>query len=1012
MARDRRPITVEVEWAAGAWTDVTAILDGADPRHGASRRGNPDRPSPAPATGRLLLRDDTPRADSRHRVRLRFGGSTIWTGWIAQPDLQRGAVPRTEWRIEGLLAEALQNPASVSHPGGTVAALVADAALWQALTGAVPSVSQLPSRTFGAVNYDGPVGGFVARFAAAASAAAVERADGTLRLVNVHSATAPRTVASLSAAELLIADVRTVDRVDRIRNTATLVIPEISDEMSTEVTLRLSARLTNYGGGALALDAAALALTATAAEPSDGAAYSGWTARVTRTWIERALKAQSYGGTETYPAGDVEARSRATGVRVPAGQDARLTRVTVPTAASAAAVVGTVDDGAIPVSLTLPIGQPATTVEVHPVYSALTMRGWDHETDDVSADGRRRTANQRTVAEAVAGLGSYMIDSSASSSDTGRFHVFWAQSTRSWAIWGTRGGGGFITELWNSALYPVHAVGADVELVGTRTVGSTTPARDVVTDVEASIAAWGRRPLALPRWLPGTADIAAQLEGLATLRREHTVTLPIRQPTAALSDRVAGIDAGDWVHLHAQDSVRNVDVNHICIVTSRHIVLSPAAEPQLALVCLETAAEPPQPPPGPPRNLVLAAQSATAVDVFWDAPNVGGTVAGYTVRYRVSGSGATYQTVDRTPAQRSLEISGLSGSTTYEIGVRADGADQSSAYVTDTVTTDAAPPGAPTGLVLVAASDTAVLAEWTAPAAGGAVTGYELDWRLDTASDWTSVTGISGVSHEVTGLTAATRYAMRVRATGPGGDSAWTAVARVTTDAAPQAPGPPRNLAVTVGDTRLDLAWDAPNTGGTAASYEVRLDFGTWTSVGSSTTHAFTGLTNDTEYRVSVRARNAVGTSTAVFEDVTPTAAPPNPYPPVRNLRVRQTIPSGQNVWVSVQWDAPTGIPTGYRFDRYRTEYRAGSAAFGNGRNQSGRVSNYQSFPKSGTWSWRVRVLYRRIAGDGPLAPLSDWVEIDGVGGAADDFTPRRIILLDQAPLEIDDAPLTLEDDP
>ena len=108
------------------------------------------------------------------------------------------------------------------------------------------------------------------------------------------------------------------------------------------------------------------------------------------------------------------------------------------------------------------------------------------------------------------------------------------------------------------------------------------------------------------------------------------------------------------------------------------------------------------------------------------------------------------------------------------------------------------------------------------------------------------------------------------------------ATVTITNDEAPPAP---TALVVTVGDTKLDLAWTAPvlASGVSLSGYDVHYTSALVASVaddaavqtgqspspgdgwvaashsGTGTTAEITGLTNTTEYRLRVRARNAAG---------------------------------------------------------------------------------------------------------------------------------------------------------
>lgn len=86
----------------------------------------------------------------------------------------------------------------------------------------------------------------------------------------------------------------------------------------------------------------------------------------------------------------------------------------------------------------------------------------------------------------------------------------------------------------------------------------------------------------------------------------------------------------------------------------------------------------------------------------------------------------------------------------------------------------------PTGLNATGITQTGATLNWGA--ATGAVT-YDLQWKLGSASTWTTVTGISGTSYNLSGLTASTTYNYQVSAVCSGGSSAYSTSASFTTTA-------------------------------------------------------------------------------------------------------------------------------------------------------------------------------------------------------------------------------------
>ena len=80
---------------------------------------------------------------------------------------------------------------------------------------------------------------------------------------------------------------------------------------------------------------------------------------------------------------------------------------------------------------------------------------------------------------------------------------------------------------------------------------------------------------------------------------------------------------------------------------------------------------------------------------------------------------------------------------------------------------------------------------------------YDFRYRVVGASLWTTRISIPITSYQITGLAYATTYEMQVRAVNLAGDSAWTASAMVTTDAAPTLVPVPVPIAGTV--VRIEL---------------------------------------------------------------------------------------------------------------------------------------------------------------------------------------------------------------
>ena len=183
--------------------------------------------------------------------------------------------------------------------------------------------------------------------------------------------------------------------------------------------------------------------------------------------------------------------------------------------------------------------------------------------------------------------------------------------------------------------------------------------------------------------------------------------------------------------------------------------------------------------------------------------------------------------------------------------------------------------------------------DWTAPAGGAPVTHYEYRYKLETATEsaytaWAEVLDSPGDSgtlqsdettYTITGLQAGTRYHVQFRvfaSTAIG----WS-IPQLGTQASRPVP-PPTSFSASSGTNpgEVSLSWQAP-AGVTILRYELRHRLGamgawsTWTSVGTNTSHSYTGLRAGMLRTFQLQAvMQTVGASTPVSTTGTPTAVP------------------------------------------------------------------------------------------------------------------------------------------
>jgi subtilisin family serine protease/fibronectin type 3 domain-containing protein len=177
--------------------------------------------------------------------------------------------------------------------------------------------------------------------------------------------------------------------------------------------------------------------------------------------------------------------------------------------------------------------------------------------------------------------------------------------------------------------------------------------------------------------------------------------------------------------------------------------------------------------PATPGSLIATAVSASQVNLSWaDAAN---NETGYRV-YR-STAGSAYTLLATLAANATIySNTGLIAGTSYAYRVTAFNASGESAAAAVSVTTR---PAAPTSLRASGASQTTMLLTWTHNSAG--VTSFVIERLSGTAYVAVGTAPTGSTRWTDSGLTRNTRYTYRVKATGPGGDSAYSATASAST---------------------------------------------------------------------------------------------------------------------------------------------------------------------------------------------------------------------------------------
>jgi subtilisin family serine protease len=268
------------------------------------------------------------------------------------------------------------------------------------------------------------------------------------------------------------------------------------------------------------------------------------------------------------------------------------------------------------------------------------------------------------------------------------------------------------------------------------------------------------------------------------------------------------------------------------------------------------------------------------VTLAWTAPTStgGAPITDYLIER--SADGTTWSAVDDgVSTATGFSIGNLDNGTTYSFRVAAVNAVGTGVWSDVVAATPAWIADAPNGLMgavapVAGVGSGQVKVTWTVPSANGSpISDYVIQWSVDGVA-WTTVNdGVSTApSYLVRGLANGTRYQFRVASRNAIGDSPWSLAVAATPRWKPSAPGGLRAAvapAAGVGSGQVKLTWNAPaSTGGAAITdYVIQRSTNgtTWRAVrdGVSTARSLLvrGLTNGTQYRFRVSARNAVGQS-------------------------------------------------------------------------------------------------------------------------------------------------------
>ena len=259
-----------------------------------------------------------------------------------------------------------------------------------------------------------------------------------------------------------------------------------------------------------------------------------------------------------------------------------------------------------------------------------------------------------------------------------------------------------------------------------------------------------------------------------------------------------------------------------------------------------------------------------------DADTGGSDITGYLVQWK-KGTDPYNATNQATPPASPYEITNLLNGTEYTarvFAVNESYPDEPSDESNEMTGTPSTKPQPPTDVTITGFGDEALAVSWTAPTnadtGGSPVTGFKIQWKLNSDADWNTNTyteiddddnqspyTIEGV------LTNWTKYDVRVIAVNINGDSRESGSA---TGAPSRKPDAPTGVDITdYGDGWLEVTWNAvTGTGGSPiknyiVQWKSEANYDTTNQAmppPTETTYKITNLENGTEYTMRLLAVN------------------------------------------------------------------------------------------------------------------------------------------------------------
>ena len=280
-------------------------------------------------------------------------------------------------------------------------------------------------------------------------------------------------------------------------------------------------------------------------------------------------------------------------------------------------------------------------------------------------------------------------------------------------------------------------------------------------------------------------------------------------------------------------------------------------------------------PAAPVVNAVTPENGALGV-TFAPGSNGGAAVSEYD--YSLNG-GTTWISTGSTATN--FTISGLTNGTSYPVEVRSVNGQGDSSPSAAVSGTPATVPSQPTITGVTRANATISVSYSVASTGGSAISSYQ--YSTDGGTTWQTagttanplvITALS--TNGATLIVNGTSYPIEIRAVNAVGESLASTTVNVAPATVPSAPV----VTLTSADGAITVGATTSNNGGSPITgVDYSLNAGAFTSAGTlGVSFTITGLTNGTQYSVSVRDDNAIGDgASSAPQDATPSTVPGQP---------------------------------------------------------------------------------------------------------------------------------------